>query len=275
MEDIEIREANLEDKEAILNFLRENYPRDYIFHVLDSWLRDERGRVLIALHKGRVVAMNHFYVQDKKSAWLEGARVDKEYRNMGIATKLAFESLNRLKQKGVSKARLVTAIDNIPAQRHLSKTPFKLLSKWLYVNSNFNFTKFKLHRYDGIENSILNSEEVKRFGGIYHNDWAWFDFEKSWLYEKIEHGEVYATKDEFFIISESYRRKNVYSICFLQSKEGNLFKNLDIAFSLAKSKGCEEFIAVIPSKEEYKEVLSKSQDRKIEFRELLVYQAEL
>mgnify|MGYP000055985569 CR=1 FL=1 len=271
--EIRIREAKLEDKEKIIEFLREINPNDYIFNVLDFWLKDESGKVLVAEHEGKIVAMNHFYQQNKESGWLEGARVHKDYRGRGIATMLALRSLELLKERGVKKARLVTSATNIAAQRHLTRTPFKLHSKWL--NINFQNTKFvNVEPYDNfsdVYDFLIKSKIFNELGRLCHDYFSWFDFNEEWLKNRIFKGEVYCDGENLVIITSSTRRGDKYSVSYLECNSNNLIQMLNIAYSLANLKNkASNILFVIPSLNEYKKILEKE---KIEYYEQLVYEA--
>jgi len=271
--EIRIREAKLEDKEKIIEFLKETNPNDYIFNVLDFWLKDENGKVLIAEHEGKIVAMNHFYQQSKENGWLEGARVHKDYRGKGIATMLALRSLELLKERGVKKARLVTAATNIAALRHLMRTPFKLHSKWLSVNfQNPKFVSIKPYdNFSEVYDFLNRSKIFNEFGRICHDYFSWLDFDEEWLRNRILNKEVYFDGENLVIITQSSRRGGKYSVSYLECNANNLIHMLNIAFSLVSLKDKDSGILfVIPSLSEYKQILDKE---KIEYYEQLVYEA--
>ncbi len=265
--DLTIRQAKIEDKQKIIELLKETNPEDYIFHVLDEWLLDDEGKLLVVQHDDKIVAISHFFLHNKESAWLEGARVHPNYRNLGIATKMNLLILDMLKKEGIKKARLVTSARNIAAQRHLAKTPFKPISRWLHLRID------KLEprevpvckEYDSVLNFLLNSKFFEEMGRIYHADYAWFDFNENWLLERVRANEVYFEDPNLVIVNKSFRRNN-YSIGYLECPGEVLIDMLRIAYFLAKNK--ENFLFMIPSRNEYKEILLA---KGIDFGELIVY----
>jgi len=272
--EIRIREARLEDKERIIEFLKETSPDDYIFYVLDDWLKDENGKVLIAEHGNKVVAMNHFFVR-KLNGWLEGARVHKEYRGKGIATNLALKSLEYLAKMNVKKARLVTNSKNIPAQRHLSRTPFREVSRWLHAHyNNPKIVDVKAcDEYSEVKDFLENSKLFNSFGRVMHIYYSWFDFDPDFLKERIEMREVFFDGSNLVIITASHRRVNHYSISYLECEPSRLIEFFDIAYSLAKKKFDKiEMLYMIPAINEYR---NKLIEEKIDFSELLLYEANI
>ncbi len=269
--DLNIRQAKVEDKPKIIELLKETNPHDYIFHVLDEWLLDDKGKLLVVHYDDKIIAISHFFLKNKESAWLEGARVHPNYRNLGIATKMNLFILETLRKEGIKKARLVTSSKNIPSQRHLAKTPFKPTSRWLHLRVDKLEPKEiqASAEYDLVLNFLLNSKFFEEIGRIYHAGYAWFDFNQDWLFERIMNKEVYFEDPNLVIVDKSFRRNN-YTISYLECPKDVLIDMLKIACFLAKNK--EDFILMIPSRDEYKEILL---DKGINFDELIVYEASL
>ena len=273
--EIRIREASIKDRERIIAFLKETSPDDYIFYVLDAWLNDKNGKVLIAEHEDKVVAMNHFYAKDTGEGWLEGARVHKDYRGQGIATKLAEYSLNYLAKMNVKKARLVTNSKNIAAQKHLTRTPFKLVSRWIHphyeTQSYVEVEPWK--NFISVENFLMQSQVFASVGRVLHVYYSWFDYNASFLKQRSSNGEVYFNGEELLIICPSHRSNNSMSISYLECNPVKLLDFFNIAYSLArKNDQAVEMLFMIPALDEYRNKLMKE---KIDFSELLLYEAKI
>ena len=114
---IVVRSARAEDRDAVLAFCARTWPDgDYIPYVWDSWLRDERGALLVAEVDERPIGVAHVKMLSDDEAWLEGIRVDPRERRRGVGRVLVSRSLVAAHERGASVARLITAFDNNPAQ---------------------------------------------------------------------------------------------------------------------------------------------------------------
>jgi len=273
-----IRYATINDKNKIVDFLKNIDPSDYILKILDSWLTDEKGKCLIVEDRDNVIAMNHFFIQDGNVAWLEGARVDKEYRNKGIATFLANKTLEILKGMGIKKARLATVISNIPAQRHLAKTKFKEYARWLIWKSkdlkykeevNFNY-----HNSKDIWSYIINSKTYYNSGKLYQNNFIWFDFNYEFFEKAIANFKVIFYKEGLAIFDKGLRFGD-FEICYIDINEENYEKILNILITLGKRKGIDikNFKLISPKDEEIINCL-KNYGFDLS-NEVLIYQAEI
>src|SRR5690242_13725158 len=104
---IEVRPARPEDREAVLAFCRNTWEwGDYIEHVWDEWLTDPDGRLFVATVDGRPAGISHLAMVTKTDAWLEGLRVDPQFRQQGLARALDDAVLLEAMQRGAKYARL-------------------------------------------------------------------------------------------------------------------------------------------------------------------------
>lgn len=113
MSAIEVRPARAEDRETVLAFCAHTWEwGDYIERVWDEWLQDPSGQLLVAVLDERPVGVTHMLMLNETDAWLEGLRVDPDYRNQGIATALNTASLEEAMRRGATNARLATESTN-------------------------------------------------------------------------------------------------------------------------------------------------------------------
>lgn len=117
-EQVMVRPARAEDKEAALAFCAQTWPDgDYIQYVWDEWLGDERGVLLAAVVGERPVGISHVTLVAEDEAWIEGIRVDPRERQQGIGRVLVSRSLVAARERGAVVARLLTDADNEAALR--------------------------------------------------------------------------------------------------------------------------------------------------------------
>jgi GNAT superfamily N-acetyltransferase len=113
MSHIEIRPATVEDKAAVLAFCEKTWDwGDYIEDVWDDWLSGPRGQLLVATANGQAVGIIHLEMVTSTDAWLEGLRVDPEFRRQGIAKALHEAVIVESMQRGATYIRQAIEMKN-------------------------------------------------------------------------------------------------------------------------------------------------------------------
>jgi GNAT superfamily N-acetyltransferase len=113
-----IRPARAEDKETILTFCERTYEwGDYVPEVLDEWLDDECGQVLVATLDDVPVGVAYVALLTPTEAWLQGLRVHPEHRRMGLAEQFLCRCLELARQWGAHVARLATSSRNVAVHK--------------------------------------------------------------------------------------------------------------------------------------------------------------
>ena len=116
MAQTEVRFAQPEDKDTVLAFCSNTWDwGDYIDRVWDDWLVDPQGELFVAVTNGQPTGVAHLRMVNTTNAWLEGLRVDPEYRQQGIAKALNIAMLEGALRRGATSARLVTESTNTGA----------------------------------------------------------------------------------------------------------------------------------------------------------------
>ena len=124
-EQIDVRPARPEDRGAVLAFCADTWEYgDYISHVWDAWLRDERGTLLVAVVDDRPAGIVHVRMLSADEAWLEGIRVDPAVRRQGIGRVLTSRALAAAHERGATVTRLLTGHDNVASQQLVARFGF-------------------------------------------------------------------------------------------------------------------------------------------------------
>jgi GNAT superfamily N-acetyltransferase len=111
--DLGIRPARAEDRPAVEHICAHTWEwGDYLPDVWDQWLADPRGVLQVGEIDGRVVAVNKIAFHEPEQAWLEGMRVDPEYRRRGIAREFMVHDFDYVRQHGARVVRLATGHSN-------------------------------------------------------------------------------------------------------------------------------------------------------------------
>jgi ribosomal protein S18 acetylase RimI-like enzyme len=194
---LKIRYAAKADREEILRFCVNTFDwGDYIDQVWDLWYSDRDGSLLVVedddqvygIHKDKrpsVIALGHASLcPNKKSVWLEGIRVNPNYRRRSIATGLLNEMISYGKEKGATQASAIVADNNIASKSMMERNGFTVISKWNYFSTD------KIHKRakkvgltsrvasgndaEMITNYLRQSFIYKASGGAYVNSWRWY-----------------------------------------------------------------------------------------------------
>jgi N-acetylglutamate synthase-like GNAT family acetyltransferase len=125
---VKIRKAKPSDKAPILEISKKIWGgHDYLPGVWDGWVSDKKARLIVATVNGRTVGCAHASLQANYVAWLDGVRVNEEYRGLGIAGKLNQTLVQWARRKGARVARLSTGSSNRASRHHLSKIGFPVM----------------------------------------------------------------------------------------------------------------------------------------------------
>lgn len=122
MPQTEVRSAQPEDKDTVLAFCTHTWDwGDYIDRVWDDWLVDSRGKLFVATTDGQPTGVAHLHMLNATDAWLEGLRVDPNYRQQGIAQALHLAMLEEAIRRGATNVRLLTDSTNTGAIHMMEK----------------------------------------------------------------------------------------------------------------------------------------------------------
>lgn len=193
---LEIRHALKADKEKVLKFCINTFEwGDYIDKAWDLWYSDRNGLLLVVeddkgngIDKGKrssVIALGHASLcPNGKFVWLEGIRVDPNYRRRSIATGLLNRMLSYGQKQGATQASAIVAHNNIASQSMMKRNGFAAISKWSYFRTdkiheieNKVSTASKVASGDDakmISNYLGQSQVYKASGETYVNSWRWY-----------------------------------------------------------------------------------------------------
>jgi ribosomal protein S18 acetylase RimI-like enzyme len=193
---LKIRPAKKSDKEEVLRFCINTLEwGDYIDQVWDLWYSNRNGVLLVAedeeytnYNKKRplVIAVSHVSVcPNNKKVWLEGIRVNPNYRRRSVATELLNKMISYGKEQGAKKASAMVADNNIASQLMMEGNGFAVISKWSYYSIKIpKLDKVKVRSrvasFEDTEmicNYLRRSEVYKSSGETYVNSWRWYSLD--------------------------------------------------------------------------------------------------
>ncbi|MDP8958782.1 MAG: GNAT family N-acetyltransferase [Actinomycetota bacterium] len=133
--EIAIRPARAEDKEAVAVFTHHTFPwGDYVTGVFDDWLRDPKGRVMVACDPAdRAVGMARVTLLSPREAWAQGARIHPGFRRQGIGKRLNDALCAWAAQRGARVMRLAVEEWNQPARGQVAQLAYRPVSQWVFA----------------------------------------------------------------------------------------------------------------------------------------------
>jgi ribosomal protein S18 acetylase RimI-like enzyme len=136
---LKFRLAKNSDKELVLKFCINTFDwGDYIDQVWEIWFSESNGALFVAENgtsnnKGSAIAFSHASLCPyRRNIWLEGIRVNPDYRRRSVATELIRKMLSYGKRQGAREATAIVSVNNLPSHLMMMKTGFNVISKLIY-----------------------------------------------------------------------------------------------------------------------------------------------
>ena len=139
-----IRKANALDKFPILKFCKDTFSwGDYVDKVWDFWL-SEKNLFLFELQHNPVGICHAFYSEDQ--VWIEGIRIDPNFRRQKIASKLITHVESIGKEKEILFSYMLIDTANISSLTLAKSLGYNIYQLWNFYslepqrNSNYDVT---------------------------------------------------------------------------------------------------------------------------------------
>jgi len=122
-----LRQATPGDATAIVEFTRDTFTwGDYVPDLIDEWLADDEGIVIVAVDDEDVpIAMARAVFLTDREVWSHAARVHPDHRGRRIAGQLAEALMNWATERGGQVVRLLIDDDNVASINHISRLGFR------------------------------------------------------------------------------------------------------------------------------------------------------
>jgi GNAT superfamily N-acetyltransferase len=207
------RIATDHDKDYVLDFCKNTFSwGDYIDRVWDIWITEPKSIFLVAVNVNennieKPIAISHGILIPEKIIWIEGIRVDPEYRSHKLATNMSLHILDYARKNGALHSSAIVSISNEKSKGLMEKLGFKIISTWSYLsikpiilpelnNNNFitdNSSSIKvanLEEYQSVLNYLNQSNIFKASGKKFVNSWRWYDLTEDILRMMINNKQV-------------------------------------------------------------------------------------
>jgi ribosomal protein S18 acetylase RimI-like enzyme len=271
---LRIRPANKEDRQDVLRFCNDTFEwGDYIDQVWDLWYLDRNGLLIVvedeeeeqenniqrSKKQSSVIAVSHVSLCPNRNIWLEGIRVNPNYRRRSIATALLNKMISYGKERGAREASAVVAYNNIASQLMMQKMDFVVISRWNYYSINKIpkrvgklEARSKVATLNDIEmicNYLRHSETYKSSGETYVSSWRWYslDLYSDALPDLVKNKKVLVIENERIegvaIINKDIpwninNNNNIFQIVYLDASDIFLLEEiLSFAMNLIDSEG--------------------------------------
>jgi GNAT superfamily N-acetyltransferase len=201
------------DKDYVLDFCKNTFSwGDYIDRVWDIWITEPKSIFLVAVNVNenkieKPIAISHGILIPEKIIWIEGIRVDPEYRSHKLATNMSLHILDYARKNGALHSSAIVSISNEKSKGLMEKLGFKIISTWSYLsikpiilpelnNNNFitdNSSSIKianLEEYQSVLNYLNQSNIFKASGKKFVNSWRWYDLTEDILRMMINNKQV-------------------------------------------------------------------------------------
>ncbi|HEX2406483.1 MAG TPA: GNAT family N-acetyltransferase [Nitrososphaeraceae archaeon] len=200
------RLATSQDKEYVLNFCKNTFSwGDYIDRVWDIWISEPNSILLVAEIENRIkekkpIAIAHGILIPEKTIWIEGIRVNQEYRKQKLATNLINHIVEYGRKREAVYSAAIVSVNNEASKIVMKKSGFEVISKWSYIsndqmllpNSNLiaNFKIADSNDYQQIINFLKKSNIFRTSGKKFVKSWRWYDLTNDRLLTMIYNKQV-------------------------------------------------------------------------------------
>lgn len=159
------------EKQAVLEFCKNTFSwGDYISDVWDSWIKE--GNFLVIHDEDVPVAICHAAIYKGKQVWIEGIRVNENFRRKGYASKLVTESEKIGKQNECTISYMLIESTNKKSLDLAQKLNYENFETWNFYHLEpkkiDSVSKIKFASYEKKVPSIIFSPNSS-----YVNSWRW------------------------------------------------------------------------------------------------------
>jgi GNAT superfamily N-acetyltransferase len=226
---LKFRHAKQSDKEDVLRFCTNTFEwGDYIEEVWDVWYSDPNGYLMIAEKNEMIAAVSHAYVcPNRNRIWLEGIRVNPDFRRRSIGTELIKKMVQYGKKQGAQEAAGLVSVKNVASQAMMEKNGFVVTSRWIYCNSSTNVhqepdngqAKIATLKDKEVMRSYLKQSQIFRAAAEnYAHLWRWYHLhlDSDVLQNLIDNRKI--------IIMTNHDHSIIHGLMIINKNDNNMFQ---------------------------------------------------
>jgi GNAT superfamily N-acetyltransferase len=233
-----IRNALPSDKKTVLDFCKSTFSwGDYIHYVWDDWT-DEGNFFVLCENKHPVAICHGFIIRDAKLVWIEGIRVNPNYRQKGYAKKLVTKTETVAKKHGCKLSAMIIESKNYKSLNLASKLHYARNEKWDYY-----FLSPKKHSTSNIQHA-KSAKEIARYladSEFYIRSWRWLPLEATTISSLVKEKKIIISTnqdriDSLGIITESDHFEKTMMLTLIYSTKSGIKKILPYVQNLTYEK---------------------------------------
>lgn len=196
-EKVYVRPARAEDREQVLSFCGRTFEwGDYIGDVWEKWLNDPTGPLLVAVVGERIVGTGKVTMISATEAWLEGLRVNPEYRGVGVAQAMYDAAETTARKRYARVARYATFSGNTAIHKLSERFGYRRVARFMEFSASAAPgplpERLRLEDAPVAEVLLSTAAGLAASGGLYAGGWHCQELRGGRLREHIVHGEAYA-----------------------------------------------------------------------------------
>ncbi len=151
---------------------------DYIPEVWDDWLADPRGEFTVAEMDGLVVALAKLTLLDPGEFWMEGLRVDPNYRQHGVGHAMHEYQLALIRRLDGQIVRYATGANNTASHKIAARHGFRLIAAYreLRADADPNLPAPEVlaaKDWPALQAALRRAVFIPLASGLYEQSWKW------------------------------------------------------------------------------------------------------
>ena len=176
---MKIRHAKKSDKEQILSFCNHTFRwGDYIDRVWDKWFAQKN--LYTIEERGKAIGICNAGISPNQ-VWIEGIRINPDFRRKGYASRLVMESERLARHKKLRFSRMIIADNNKRSLAMTKKLGYHIEDKWWLYNLSPKKQKTTARLAISAKNlaSLIQSN-------TYSESWNWLILDKKALVKLVQ-----------------------------------------------------------------------------------------
>ncbi len=189
-----IRKAKASDKNLVLEFCKTTFSwGDYIGDVWDSWITE--GNLLVLIENNIPVAICHISFFNAQ-VWIEGIRVNENFRKKGFAKELVLKSESIAKNKNCVISKMLIETNNKKSLNLADYLNYKKEETWNF----YSLITQKSYKKPKVTVAIKNTKIINLLlsnSSSYVKSWRWIPLTKPNIVSLINEQRIlYTTHDD-------------------------------------------------------------------------------
>ena len=214
-----IRDAKNSDKKSVLKFCQNTFSwGDYVEQVWDSWIFE--GNLFLFEKQFPVGICHAFYSDDQ--VWIEGIRIDPDFRKQKIASKLVEHAESIGKQRGMSYSYMLIDTENTSSLSMANSLNYQIFQTWNF----FSLLPKKNPNFDIVFGNSLDPNIYTH----YVKSWRWLPIDNQTLSQFYKNNRIVKSvirdKESVAILTDSEHFKKTLVVTMFSGSDENTIELL-------------------------------------------------